>query len=139
MNCALGLAQLRRIDELIALRSRLMSMYRERLGNEKRIQWQHVSPDSEVNWFVLVIRLNDDYGREDRDRILTELAARGIECSNYFSPIHLQPFYAERSDRPSETFPVCEALSQRTIALPFHHELTEADVDVVCNHLQSLL
>ena len=139
LNCALGLAQLRRIDELIASRTRLMSMYRERLSEEKRIRLQQVAPDTEVSWFVFVVRLIDDYERSDRDRILTLMTERGIGCSDYFSPIHLQPCYTERFGEQAGRFPVCEALGARTIALPFHHELTEADVDFVCNQLQDLL
>ncbi|UCE59085.1 MAG: DegT/DnrJ/EryC1/StrS family aminotransferase, partial [Phycisphaerales bacterium] len=60
-------------------------------------------------------------------------------CSNYFAPIHLQPFYVERFGYKPGDFPVCEELSARTIALPFHHELTEEDVETVCTELQKLL
>jgi len=92
-----------------------------------------------MSWFVFVVRLSDEYDQADRDRILTELAARGVGCSNYFAPVHLQPFYVERHGYRPGDFPVCEALAERTIALPFHHELTEKDVDRVCNELRSLL
>ena len=146
INAALGLVQLQRIDELIAARRRLMSMYRERLGDETRIRWQQVAGDTvglptdlEMSWFVCVVRLGDEFTRTDRDRILAKLTASGIGCSDYFAPIHLQPFYRERfGHRPGE-HPICEALGDRVIALPFHHELREADVDFVCNKLQESL
>ena len=93
----------------------------------------------EVSWFVFVVRLADEYNQADRDRILTSLAERGIGCSNYFAPIHLQPFYMERFGYNAGDFPVCEGVAARSIALPFHHELTEADVETVCSELRRLL
>ena len=96
---------------------------------------QRVHPDVEMSWFVLVVRLSDQYSQADRDRILSELTQRGIACSNYFVPIHLQPFYVERFGHKPGDFAVCEADAARTIALPFHHELTERDADTFCTAL----
>lgn len=139
INCALGLAQLTRIDEIVAARTRVAELYRARLGDDPRIALQRVEPDVEMSWFVQVVRLCDDYGQSDRDRVLRGLAERGIGCSNYFVPIHLQPFYVEQFGYQAGDFPICENLAARTIALPFHHELTESDVDVVCEELRKLL
>ncbi|RME37254.1 MAG: DegT/DnrJ/EryC1/StrS family aminotransferase, partial [Planctomycetota bacterium] len=139
MQCALGLAQLARIDEILAARGRVYQWYRQRLADERRLQWQEAEPDATISRFVLVVRLRDEYDRTDRDRILAALRERGIGCSNYFAPIHLQPFYAERFGYRPGSFPRCEALAARTIALPFHHELTQRDVDRVCGELQRLL
>ena len=92
-----------------------------------------------MSWFVLVVRLADRYSADDRNRILAALQAQSIGCSNYFSPIHLQPYMVERFGYKSGDFPVCEALAARTIALPFHHEMTPEKVDRVCTALRSLL
>lgn len=139
INCALGIVQLGRIDEIITERKRVEGLYRKRLADEGRIAMQKVRADVEMSWFVFVVRLSDDYDGSDRDRILRALTERGIGCSNYFAPIHLQPFYVERFGYKPGDFPVCEALAARTIALPFHHELAEKDVDTVCNELRGLL
>jgi perosamine synthetase len=139
INAALGLAQLRRIEEIIARRSLVRRWYIDGLSAERCLVLQQVVRDVEVSWFVFVVRLADSYGQKERDAILTALTERGIGCSNYFVPIHLQPFYVERFGYKPGDFPVCEAVAARTIALPFHHELTEADVDRVCTELQRLL
>ena len=139
INAALGLAQLERIREIVAERNRVHALYRERLGDERRLTLQRVAPDIEISWFVFVVRLSDKHTQADRDRILQTLNERGIGCRNYFAPIHLQPFYAERFGFKPGDFPICEALAARTVALPFHHELTESDVDRVCGELRMLL
>jgi len=139
INCALGIAQMKRIDEILANRSRSARYYVERFGDEKRLTMQKVPSDCEISWFVMVVRLSNGYTRDDRDRILASLQDKGIGCSNYFTPIHLQPFYVEQFGHRPGDFPVCEALSDRTLALPFHGLLTEQQVDYVCETLKSLL
>jgi perosamine synthetase len=139
LNGALGLAQLRRIEAILAERRRVEELYHRFLGDEPRLVFQRIPPEVTLSRFVYVVRLTDEYTQQDRDRILGELAGKGIGCSNYFPPIHRQPFLAETFGSALGAFPHCEALSMRTIALPFHHQLTESDVRYVCSTLQGLL
>ena len=139
INCALGLVQLQRLSEIVGERTRVQRLYRERLSDESRLTMQRITAEQEISWFVFVVRLADRYTGEDRDRILRELRERGVGCSNYFAPIHLQPFYRERFGHKPGDFPICETTAARTIALPFHHELTEADVEFICAELRRLL
>lgn len=139
LNCALGIVQLQRIEEIVRARRRIEALYRQRLAGDARIRLQGVHPDVEMSWFVFVIRLVDEYGEHDRDRVLEALCERGIGCSAYFAPIHLQPLYRERFGFKPGVFPVCEGIAARTIALPFHHRLTESHVDRVCTELSGLL
>ncbi len=139
IQCAIGIVQLERIEELLGARSRAYRWYEDCLAKEHRLALQKVSPHVQMSRFVCVVRLADRYTQSDRDRILKTLTARGIGCSNYFAPIHLQPFYVERFGYKPGDFPICESVAARTIALPFHHELTEADVDFICHELLQLL
>lgn len=136
---ALGIAQMRRLDQILARRELVAGWYRQRLADEPRVSLMHVPPEVKISWFVFVVRLADQYSQADRDRILHQLRAAGVQCSNYFTPIHLQPFYRERFGYGPGDFPITEALSARTVALPFHNRLTEADVDRVVRTLRSLL
>jgi perosamine synthetase len=135
LNCALGLAQFGRFEEILAERSRVAKLYRDRLDGEERLRLQGSEADTETSWFVFVVRLDDRYDSADRDRVLAALRERGIQCSVYFPPIHLQPFVAKRFGFGPGDFPECEALSARTIALPFHHELSAEDVSWICDQL----
>lgn len=139
INCAIGVEQMKRLDEIIAKRARVAEWYRTRLADERRITLQAVPLNVRMSWFVMVVRLSDDYQLADRDRLLARLTERGIGCSNYFTPIHLQPFYREQFGHQPGDFPLCEALSARTIALPFHNHLSEADVDLVAREFRQLL
>ncbi len=85
------------------------------------------------------MKLVDDYTEQQRNDLIAKLRERGIGCSNYFAPIHLQPFYMEQFGYKVGDFPVCERIAARTIALPFHNALSESDVDEVCRTLKALL
>ncbi|MGQ9649739.1 MAG: DegT/DnrJ/EryC1/StrS family aminotransferase [Phycisphaerae bacterium] len=139
INCALGIAQMRRIDEILSRRRNSAKYYIDRLSDERRISMQKPLPASQVSWFVMVVRLNDDYSAEDRDQILVRLRRQGIGCSNYFPAIHLQPFYAREFGYKRGQFPICEALCDRTVALPFHGLLREEEVDFACEVFRRLL
>jgi perosamine synthetase len=139
INCALGIAQMKRLEQILDNRRRVAELYLERLHDERRVRLQQIHPDCRISWFVMVVRLSDDYTRADRDRILAGLREAGIGCNDYFTPIHLQPFYVERFGHKTGDFPICEALSDRTIALPFHGRLSESEVDAVCGTLRRLL
>jgi perosamine synthetase len=139
INCAVGVEQMRRLDQILVTRRRVAGWYRERFADESRVTPQAIPDGVDISWFVMVVRLSDDYTQADRDRILRELEAAGIGCSNYFTPIHLQPFYREQFGYQPGDFPVCEALSARTVALPFHNHLSEGDVDRVVTTLRKLL
>ena len=137
--CAIGAVQMSRIEELLARRTAVAQMYVDRLGGDERLVLQQIDPEVEMSWFVFVVRLADRYTAADRDRIIAALSAAGIGCKNYFAPLHLQTHLAEAFGYKRGDFPVCEALSDRSIALPFYGQLTEAEVDAVCTELRRLL
>ena len=126
INCALGLAQLERIDEILSKRRQVAQWYKERL---KDIEWLTV-PEDRKSWFVYVVRVE-----KDRDKLMQRLQERGIGCRNYFQPIHLTPFYRREFGYKEGDFPVCERVSKETLALPFFNNLTEREIDYVCEVL----
>ena len=124
-----------RIDKILAKREKVARLYNERLKDEEELILPHSEENKKISWFVYVIRLQDKYSREDRDTILGELKDKDIGCSNYFSPIHLQPFYRRLFGYKEGDFPVTEKVSERTIALPFFNNLKEEEVNYVCENL----
>ncbi len=139
INCALGLAQLSRIDEIKAKRSQVARWYQQMLADEDRLIVPSVPDGVEMSWFVFVVRLAERFGPDDRDRLLDEMRRQKIQVSNYFPPIHLQPFIAARYGHGPGDFPVCEQVAARTVALPFHTQLSEQDVAFVCGVLRGIL
>jgi perosamine synthetase len=139
MNAALGAAQMQRLDEILANRRRVAHLYIERLMTNRYLILPTLADDTHVSWFVFVVRLNDLFEPGDRDQIMLQLRAEGIGCNNYFPPIHLQPFIAEKYGHQPGDFPVCEYVAARTLALPFFGQMTGGQVERVCDTLEKVL
>lgn len=139
LQAALGAAQMRRIDEILARRHRVAEWYMQRLQGYDKLILQKIAPNVTMSWFVFVVRLCDRFAQDDRDRLITQLHENGIGASAYFTPIHLQKFYRDTFDCREGQLPITEQLSQRTLAIPFYSQLTESQVDCVCDRLQSLI
>jgi len=136
MSAALGLAQLGRLNELLAKRERVAGWYTERLADVAWIERPYVAPTTtRMSWFVYVVRIKPPANRE---AVMKALAADGIPSRPYFTPVHLQPFYAERFGYQRGDFPVTESLGDISLALPFSGVMTEAQVDYVCERLIQL-
>ena len=139
INCALGIVQLSRIDEIKAKRKQVAKWYQEMLADDERLIVPAEPAGSDVSWFVFVVRVAEEFTAEQRDGIAKAMEERGIQVANYFSPVHLQPFMVERFDYKRGDFPITESVSERTIALPFYNNLTEDEVAIVCSQLKEIL
>jgi len=139
INAALGLAQLARLPKFLAMRCRVAERYLKKLSEMEELVLPPPYRDGELSWFVFVVRLADRFTQGQRDAVLADLRGQGIGCSDYFTPIHLQPFYRERFGHQEGDFPVCEKVSARTIALPFYNRLSAKDQDLVVECLKSAI
>jgi perosamine synthetase len=139
--CALGVAQMERLDEMLAARRRVVGLYMRRLMDWDELVLPTVEPGHEEDWswFVFVVRLADLYGRTERDRIIDGLRRHEVGAANYFPPIHLQPFYQRQYGFQRGDFPIAESIADRTIALPFFNQMTEQHVAMVCETLKVML
>jgi dTDP-4-amino-4,6-dideoxygalactose transaminase len=135
--CALGLAQLQRLDDMLAARARVASWYRSALAGFEGLELPCEDFGGDVRgWFVFVVQLPRGVDRDDTIRALTE---RGVQSKPYLPAIHLMSFYRERFGYREGEFPVCEDVAERSIALPFFPELTEGQVAQVAEALDSVL
>jgi dTDP-4-amino-4,6-dideoxygalactose transaminase len=137
MSAALGIAQVERLDEILAKRARVAEWYETRLRDVEGVTTPRMSSSTTTaSWFVYVIRLAD---LATRAHAMRALATRGIPSRPYFPPIHLQPFYrADFGFRPG-AFPIAEAAGDTCLALPFFATMAESAVDTVCGALREVL
>ncbi len=139
VNAAIGVAQMRRFDEILSRRQRVAQSYISRLAGNPALVVPTVAPDVVMSWFVFVVRLSTNYSGEERDSIIRGLRNHDVGASDYFPCIHLQPFYREQFGFEPGMFPIAESVSQRTLALPFHNNLSEREIEVVCQTLEVMV
>jgi perosamine synthetase len=134
--CAMGLAQLERLDGMLADRARVAGWYREALaGSELGLPCEDSGGDVR-GWFVFVVQVPRD---RDRDRVIAELRAAGVQSKPYLPAIHLMSYYRERFGHREGEFPVCEDVAARSIALPFFPRMSEGQVAQVAEALLTAL
>jgi len=128
MSAALGVSQMARIDSILAKRERVAAMYSERLARIPQVATPGPVPQGRRSWFVYVVTLEPGL---DRDRTIQAMEAAGVPARGYFAPIHTQPYIRELFGDLEGTLPLTEAMAKRTLALPFHNNLSEAEIDHV--------
>lgn len=138
MSAALGLAQMSRLESLLARREQVAEWYHARLTRlEGLVESPQLAPEtSRASWFVYVVRLAR---RIDREAVAGMLDQRGIPARPYFIPIHLQPYMVERFGYQPGDFPITEDLGRRGLALPFSGVMSEGQVEEVCRALAEAL
>ena len=132
LAAALGVAQLEKLDKMLEDRSRVASLYEQGLAGIDGVATPVAGRGHELrSWFVYTVRLPDDV---DRDAIVDRLAGRGVAGKAYLPCIHLFPHLRELGYREGQ-FPVAEATSARSLALPFFPAMSESQVTRVCEAL----
>jgi perosamine synthetase len=129
---ALGVAQLEKLDAMLADRSRVASLYQQGLSAVEGVKTPIAGRDNELrSWFVYATQLPEG---ADRDATIARLAERGVASKAYLPCIHLFPHLRELGYREGQ-FPVAEAASARSLALPFFPSMSESQVALVCEAL----
>ncbi len=140
LSAALGVSQMQRIEEILARRNRIATLYTERLRKIVDVITPRVPDNTKMSWFVYVVRLNPEkFSREERDAVIAEMEQLGVNCRDRFPPIHLEPLYTKLLGHKEGDFPVTERVSWSTIALPFHNNLAEEEINYVCDSLEKVL
>jgi len=121
--CALGIPQVRRLKELLAARERVASGYAERLA-DMPVTLPEADAGDRHGWQAYVVQV------DDRDRVMAELRAEGIQCQIGTYALHRLGAYREQG-----SFPGADAAFERALALPLHTKLTDAELDRVADAL----
>jgi perosamine synthetase len=135
--CALLLAQLQRLDDMLAGRARAAALYREALAGIEGLELPcEDSGGDRRGWFVFVVQLPRD---RDRDATIRALRELGVQSKPYLPAIHLMTYYRETYGHREGEFPVCEDVAARSVALPFFPELGEGQIERVALALREVL
>jgi perosamine synthetase len=128
---ALGLAQLRRLDEILERRRLTEHLYDKHMQSFEGIKPPYIGPDvTELNWFLYVVHLGTRFTRSSRDAIVEDMRVEQVEAAAYSNPLHLQRHYFDLGYRRGDFF-VTEKVADRAVALPFHTHLTEDQIEFI--------
>ncbi|MGH9512028.1 MAG: DegT/DnrJ/EryC1/StrS family aminotransferase [Terriglobales bacterium] len=138
MNCALGIEQLSRIESTIGRRQALAEMYGRKLRDLDGVTGPQTQIEGgRISWFCYVVKFGEEVNRARRDWIARSLLRKGIGTGRYFAPLHRQPVLRRLGRAPE--LPVTDYLASRALALPFFNQMTEGEVQEVCDALAGSL
>src|SRR5581483_11163246 len=125
--CAVGIPQVRRLEELLAAREAVAAGYAERLA-DLPIRLPAAEEGDRHGWQAYVIQV------EGRDEVMAKLRAQGIQCQIGTYALHRLSAYRDQG-----SFPGADRCFERALALPFHTRLTDGDLDRVAEALGDAL
>ncbi len=137
INCALGLSQLARMNQTLVRRKQLARCYHDRLSTFTELDLVQEKPGEEIGWFTYPVKLAEGFSQEERDRLWAELNAAGVGCARYFAPLHRQPVMQGRTK--AQSLQITDSVAGRTFELPFFNQLTEQQIEVVCDRVETTL
>ena len=137
---ALGLAQIERIDELVANKLRIFEWYRSRLGADDRVALNEETPGTKSSYWLVNAILDPSLGL-DKHVVMERLEEEGVDTRPYFDPLSALPAFRDLpgAQVARERNSVAYRLAPLGVGLPSAHILTEDDVDYVCNALRRVL
>ena len=133
LHAALGLSQLRKIDDWTAARNHLANRYDEALGQMEQVKPLTHRPECTHSYHLYVVRV------PHRSRIFTLMRDKNIGVNVHYLPIHLQPYYQQRFGTKPGDCPVAETAYQHILSLPLFVAMVPGDVDRVVNSLKSAI
>ncbi|MBZ2207313.1 DegT/DnrJ/EryC1/StrS family aminotransferase [Massilia soli] len=135
---AIGLGQLRKIDDFLARRQQLAARYTTALAGMPLLLPPDAPAGSSHAWHLYVIRLTDG-AHVSRDELISGLSGRGIGTSVHFIPLHRQPYWRQTCALTPQQFPVAEAAYDAMLTLPLYTKMTDADQARVIDAMRELV
>lgn len=129
--CALGIEQLKRLDENLARRRDIAAKYSSAFGDIAGIITPATRENVNPAWHLYPIRLDLSWLTAGRAEIFRALRAENIGVNVHYIPVHYHPFYRGRFGPAKGKFPVAEDAYERLISLPMFHGMSEQDVEDV--------
>ena len=136
VQAAIGIAQMDKLDGLVARRRALADRYDAAFRSCSELQRPARPAYAEHAFQSYGVMLTPE-SRIERDDLLRALADRGISCRRGIPPIHHEPLYQARGAAPS--LPVTEEVAARSLFLPLYASLAPADQDRVIDAVTSLI
>ncbi len=139
MQGALGLSQMKRLDQFAGKRKRLMSAYREKLSSLEHIKMFDPAYDAHSTYHLCVVQIDFKAYRTTRTEVMNALKEKGIGTQVHYIPIYRFPFLSLKQPGLEAFFPEMETYYEQALSLPFYYDLTLEDVERVVNSLKQIL
>jgi UDP-4-amino-4,6-dideoxy-N-acetyl-beta-L-altrosamine transaminase len=137
IQAALGISQLKRLDDFVSRRHEIVSYYGEVLVDYS-VKSQYVPENCYSGSHLYIIRLMLDKIKKSRLRIFNEMRSEGIGVNVHYIPVHLQPYYQRMGFKQGD-YPKAEEYYQQALTLPLYPDMTSQQVEQVTQTLITVI
>jgi perosamine synthetase len=137
--CALGLAQLKRLDENLSRRREIAARYTAAFRDLAEVASPVVRDGVNPAWHLYPFRLNLEKLTADRSQVFRALRAENIGVNVHYIPVHLHPYYRDRFGYRGGEYPVAENAYERLMSLPMFHGMSDQDVEDVIHAMRKVI
>jgi perosamine synthetase len=131
IQCALGLAQLKKLDQFVARRRQIAGQYAQAFSSLTGLRLQQESAGIRSSYHLYVVQLPIERLKRGRRAFFDALVERKLGVNVHYIPIHLQPYYQRRFGYHRGDFPLAERYYDRAITIPLYPKMTDEDVRYV--------
>lgn len=139
LQAALGLSQLRRVDEFIKKRRHLMQLYRERLQGLSSLRLFTDQYDAHTAFHLCVVQIDFDQLGLSREEVMRKLEEKGIGTQVHYIPLYRHPILTQLKEGQEAFYPEMERYYAQALSLPLYYDLREKDIDRICKALKEVL
>lgn len=138
-QAALGLSQLKRIDQFIEKRRQLMSAYRQLLQNIPNLKLFTTPQEPSIVYHICVVQIDFAAYKTTRQKVISLLKEKGIGTQVHYIPVYRHPFFKEKSGEISAYFPEMETYYSQALTLPLYYDLSVENVEFIVKTLKDVL
>ncbi|HEX5398551.1 MAG TPA: DegT/DnrJ/EryC1/StrS family aminotransferase, partial [Verrucomicrobiae bacterium] len=141
IQCALGISQLKRLDQFVARRREIVRRYNETLGNLPWLRTPGLANPKNldlISWHLYTVQMDFEGIGKTRTQVMNELRARGIGTQVLYIPVHLQPWYRQTFGYGAGKCPVAEQYYRRCLSLPLYPAMSNDDREQVIQAILQL-
>jgi UDP-4-amino-4,6-dideoxy-N-acetyl-beta-L-altrosamine transaminase len=138
IQCALGISQLKRINESVERRKSIASMYNNAFKDLQGVQVSLETETERSSFHLYVLQIDFEKIGKSRAEVMHELRKQGIGTQVHYIPVYLQPYYKERFHYDGASYPVTETYYNRCLSLPIFPKMNNSEVDYVIEQVVNI-
>ncbi len=139
IQCAIGLSQIRKIDDLIQKRLRIAEIYDKEFGSIDGVEIPRVNKDKKHTYHLYLLKIDFDKLKTSRKKFVSLLKKKGIFTQVHYIPIYKQPYYKKRYKVNSKNFKNSEKYYKKALSIPIYSKMTDSEVKRVVSNIKELL
>nr|MBI9082617.1 UDP-4-amino-4,6-dideoxy-N-acetyl-beta-L-altrosamine transaminase [Desulfobacterales bacterium] len=139
IQCALGISQLRRLEEFRERRRKIVNRYNEAFSNIEAFRIPFESGDCSSNFHLYVLLLDFERIGIDRANFMQKLKECGIQTQVHYIPVHTQPYYQKNFNHSWGDFPNAEHYYNKCLSIPLFPAMTDEDVERVIYEIKGMV